>query len=128
TRRHMAIFAEYIWIDGTKPTKQPRSKTRILPDEAVSHSGNAADLVPLGGFPVWGADGSSTNQAAGKDSDIGLVPVRAIVDPIRGGRAYLVLCEVLSPQGSPHETNTRSELRRVLDAGAGKTDALFGFE
>jgi glutamine synthetase len=124
----MAIFAEYIWIDGTHPTKQPRSKTRILPDDAVLHTGNPADAVPIDGFPSWGADGSSTSQASGKDSDIGLVPVRAVLDPIRAGRSYLVLCEVLSPHGHPHESNTRSELRRVLDAGAQKTDALFGFE
>ena len=39
----MPIFAEYIWIDGTKPSKQTRSKTRILPYDAVKHSGN-----PLG--------------------------------------------------------------------------------
>lgn len=124
----MAIFAEYIFIDGTEPSKQLRSKTRILPDSAVAHSGNPADPVPLDGFPIWGADGSSTNQALGKDSDVGLVPVHAVVDPIRAGRAYLVLCEVLKPDGATHPTNTRAALRRVLEDGAKKAEALFGFE
>jgi hypothetical protein len=77
----MPIFAEYIWIDGTKPSKQTRSKTRILPYDAVKHSGNPLDPVPLSGFPLWGSDGSSTGQACGKDSDIGLSPVCAVMDP-----------------------------------------------
>lgn len=124
----MPIFAEYIWIDGTKPSRVTRSKTRILPDQAVVHSGSPLDPVPLDGFPPWGSDGSSTGQACGKDSDIGLVPVCAVVDPLRAGRSYLVLCEVLDPTGAVHNTNTRSELRRVLDAGAARSDALFGFE
>ena len=124
----MPIFAEYIWIDGTKPSKQTRSKTRILPYDAVKHSGNPLDPVPLSGFPLWGSDGSSTGQACGKDSDIGLSPVCAVMDPLRAGRSFLVLCEVLDPAGACHPTNTRAELRRVLDAGAAQADALFGFE
>lgn len=124
----MTVFAEYIWIDGTQPSKALRGKTRILPDDAVAHSGNPREPVPLAGFPVWGSDGSSTNQACGKDSDIGLVPVCATLDPVRPGRSFLVLCEVVDPAGASHSTNTRSELRRVLDAGAATSDALFGFE
>ncbi|MHC4911138.1 MAG: glutamine synthetase beta-grasp domain-containing protein, partial [Planctomycetota bacterium] len=51
----MVYKAEYIWIDGTEPTAICRSKTNILPD--------GADL------PIWGFDGSSTNQATGDKSD-----------------------------------------------------------
>ena len=47
----MAIKAEYIWIDGTEPTARLRSKTKVLSD--------AKNL------PIWGFDGSSTNQAPG---------------------------------------------------------------
>ncbi len=57
----MAIKAEYIWIDGTEPTARLRSKTKILE--------NGKDL------PIWGFDGSSTNQAPGKASDCVLKPV-----------------------------------------------------
>ena len=52
----------------------------------------------------------------------------ATLDPIRAGKSYLVLCEVLDPTGGIHPTNTRAELRRVLDGGAAKVEALFGFE
>ncbi len=46
----MSVYrAEYIWIDGTKPTPKLRSKAKV---------------VPIGEAPpIWGFDGSSTNQA-----------------------------------------------------------------
>ena len=65
---------EYIWIDGTEPTAQLRSKTKIVPVEK-------ADIPP-----EWGFDGSSTNQAEGGDSDRVLKPVFVCDDPIRGGK------------------------------------------
>ena len=53
--------AEYIWIDGSEPTREVRSKTKILGD---------------GDEPgIWGFDGSSTNQATGDKSDVVLQPV-----------------------------------------------------
>ena len=58
----MAIKAEYIWIDGTEPTARLRSKTKIL------------DGRRLETCPIWGFDGSSTNQAPGKASDCVLKP------------------------------------------------------
>ena len=78
----MPYRAEYIWIDGSEPTQLLRSKTRVLPDGAE--------------LPIWGFDGSSTNQAPGSESDCVLRPVRSIPDPIRGGDNVLVLCEVLN--------------------------------
>ncbi len=115
------IQAEYIWLDGAEPTQSLRSKTRILRMEP-SQSIVPADL------PLWGFDGSSTNQAAGGDSDLALRPVRVVQDPIRGGANILVLCEVEHADGTPHATNHRAELRSVLDKGAVKENAWFGFE
>jgi glutamine synthetase len=125
----MTTLAEYIWIDGTAPSKQLRSKTRVIAAGKIAPSTSFEDVdtIPLNVFPAWSADGSSTNQAEGHDSDIGLVPVRASRDPFRPGH-FLVLCEVYSPNGKAHPTNTRAGLREVLDAGASKVDALFGFE
>ncbi|MGW3151968.1 glutamine synthetase beta-grasp domain-containing protein, partial [Streptomyces sp. NPDC001177] len=80
----MTFKAEYIWIDGTEPTAKLRSKTKILADDA-----KGAEL------PIWGFDGSSTNQAEGHASDRVLKPVFSCPDPIRGGDDILVLCEVL---------------------------------
>jgi glutamine synthetase len=90
----MVYKAEYIWIDGTEPTAKLRSKTKVLAD--------GADL------PIWGFDGSSTNQAPGKASDCVLQPVKVVDDPLRGGDDKLVLCEVLLTDMSPHPTNTRA--------------------
>ena len=113
--------AEYIWLDGERPTQQVRSKTRIVfVDEDVSLDPDA--------YPSWGYDGSSTYQAAGDDSDLILQPVRVVRDPMRGGDARLVLCEVFSADGTAHETNTRAHLRNVLDAGAASAEPWVGFE
>ena len=95
----MTIKAEYIWIDGTEPTARLRSKTKIL-------DGNA-DLPSL---PIWGFDGSSTNQAPGKASDCVLRPVYSCPDPLRGEPHVLVMCEVLLTDMTAHATNTRALL------------------
>jgi glutamine synthetase len=109
----MAFKAEYIWIDGTEPTAKLRSKTKIVADGEK--------------LPIWGFDGSSTNQAPGDKSDCVLNPVFTCPDPIRGGNNVLVLCEVLLIDGTPHPTNTRS----ICAATAEKYDdqkSIFGIE
>lgn len=108
------IKAEYIWVDGTKPTKTLRSKTRILPAGTTE-------------MPEWSFDGSSTYQSGGHNSDLYLQPVFVCPDPIRGGQHRLVLCEVLNPDHTPHETNTRALLRTVADRHA-KHEVWFGIE
>jgi glutamine synthetase len=105
--------AEYIWIDGTQPTARLRSKTKILAD--------GADL------PIWGFDGSSTNQAPGKASDCVLNPVFSCPDPLRGGDDVLVMAEVLLTDMTPHVTNTRSLLAPVAEKFAAH-EPLFGIE
>ncbi|RAG82492.1 glutamine synthetase [Streptacidiphilus pinicola] len=109
----MSYKAEYIWIDGTEPTAELRSKTRILADGAE--------------LPVWGFDGSSTNQAEGHASDRVLKPVFSCPDPIRGGDNVLVLCEVLNIDGTPHETNHRAKLSEVAETFAAQ-ESIFGIE
>lgn len=115
----MINIAEYMWMDGAKPTQKIRSKTKML---------NLPKDFTIDSFPEWSFDGSSTYQASGHKSDLALKPVCFVKDPIRGEGNYLVMCEVFNPDGTPHETNTRAELRRVLDAGADKEDSWFGFE
>jgi glutamine synthetase len=105
--------AEYIWIDGTEPTARLRSKTKILAD--------GADL------PIWGFDGSSTNQAPGKNSDCVLRPVFTCPDPLRGDPHVLVMCEVLLTDMTPHVTNTRAQLEAVAEKYANQ-EPLFGIE
>lgn len=115
----MARLAEYIWIDGTEPTALLRSKTRVIYKNV--------GIEPKD-FPVWQFDGSSTNQAPGADSDRILKPACVVPDPVRGGDSYLVLCEVLNPDGTPHETNLRSRLREVMDKGGKDCDSWVAFE
>ena len=109
----MSYQAEYIWIDGTKPTPMLRAKTKIVADNDDP--------------PIWGFDGSSTNQAPGSLSDCVLRPVLVRPDPIRGGDNRLVLCEVLLTDFEPHETNTRAGCVAVAERHAAE-QPLFGVE
>ena len=113
----MTFKAEYIWIDGTEPTAKLRSKTKII-------TGAPAGLDAL---PVWGFDGSSTNQAGGSSSDCVLKPVFSCPDPIRGGDDVLVLCEVLDTDLTPHPGNTRAALAEVAERFAAQ-EPVFGIE
>ncbi len=97
------IKAEYIWMDGHRPTSKLRTKTKVI-------SGPVKSLADI---PVWGFDGSSTMQAQGNKSDCMLVPARHIQDPIRGGDHIAVLCEVMNADGTVHASNTRARLREV---------------
>ncbi len=115
----MAIKAEYIWVDGTEPTRKLRSKTKILSGPAP-----VKDVKQL---PEWGFDGSSTNQAEGHASDCIIRPVFCCPDPIRGGDHILVMTEVFSADGKPHPTNTRAALRAVAEKHAAQ-EPMFGME
>ena len=104
---------EYIWLDGYKPTQSLRGKTMIVED----FSGKLEDAKQ------WSFDGSSTEQASGDDSDCLLQPVHVIPDPDRfGGNGWLVMCEVLNADGTPHESNGRATIEEDDD------DFWFGFE
>lgn len=111
------IKAEYIWMDGHKPTEKLRSKTKILNETVKS----------IDDLPIWGFDGSSTMQATGNNSDCMLKPVKYIPDPIRGGDNVIVLCEVFNADDTVHETNTRAKLREVAEKYK-EHEAWFGIE
>ena len=102
---------EYIWLDGYTPTSNMRSKTKVVSD----FSGKLEDC------PVWNFDGSSTQQAEGNSSDCILKPVAIYPDPTRES-GYLVMTEVLNPDGPPHVSNSRSTINDDDD------DFWFGFE
>ena len=102
---------EYIWLDGYKPTQSLRSKTKIV----KNFDGT------LDGCPIWSFDGSSTEQATGHSSDCLLQPVALFPDPDRKN-AYLVMSEVLNPDGTPHVSNGRATIEDD------DNDFWFGFE
>jgi glutamine synthetase len=109
----MPYKAEYIWVDGTEPTAKLRSKTKVLADGAE--------------LPIWGFDGSSTNQAPGDSSDCVLKPVFSCPDPIRGGDDVLVMAEVLYTDMTPHVTNTRAGCAATAAQFADQ-EPIFGIE
>jgi len=111
------IKLEYIWIDGTEPTSQLRSKTKVV--ESFSNS--------ISDCPEWGFDGSSTNQAPGDNSDCVLKPVRLYENPLDKNNSYLVLCEVWTADGSPHSTNYRWNLDEIQTKHA-KENVWVGIE
>ena len=110
----MPFQAEYIWIDGVKPTPTLRSKTKVMADDEK--------------ISVWGFDGSSTEQAGGESSDCDLRPVFSCPDPIRGGKNILVMCDVLQAKDdSPHPTNTRAALAEQAKKYADQ-EMIYGIE
>ncbi|MEM9940332.1 MAG: glutamine synthetase beta-grasp domain-containing protein [Planctomycetota bacterium] len=102
---------EYIWLDGYTPTQSLRSKTKIVSD----FGGKLEDC------PQWCFDGSSTEQAEGNSSDCLLEPVALFEDPQRLN-GWLVMCEVLNPDGTPHASNGRATIEDD------DNDFWFGFE
>ncbi len=103
---------EYIWLDGYTPVPNLRSKTQIK---------QFASFPTLEELPLWGFDGSSTQQAEGSSSDCFLKPVAIYPDSTRINGA-LVMCEVMLPDGTtPHPSNSRATI--IEDDGA-----WFGFE
>jgi len=107
---------EYVWLDGYSPEPLLRSKTKILYAEFKPE-----DMKPEN-LPIWGFDGSSTKQAESSNSDCLIKPVRVVKWPWGGHSAYLVMCEVLNADGTPHESNTRNKIE------TNDEEYWFGFE
>ena len=108
---------EYIWLDGYTPVPNLRGKTRI-----ASEAPNSLDDCPM-----WGFDGSSTQQADGSDSDCMLKPVKLYPDAGRNN-AFIVMCEVMLPNGDPHPSNHRASIIDDEDAWFGLEQEYFLFE
>ena len=113
---------DYVWLDGYR-VKNMRMKTRYF-------NGYEIDMSDL---PVWGFDGSSTMQAVGEDSDCVLEPIKMYKNPLDPmGMSYIVLCEVMNSDGTPHRTNTRAQLRTIIENCGGleavSKDMKFGIE
>ena len=108
---------EYIWLDGYLPEPNMRSKTKVV-DKAPT---SVADL------PMWGFDGSSTQQAEGRSSDCLLKPVALYPDSTRTN-GFLVLCEVMLPNGEPHPSNFRATCDEMADLWIGFEQEYFFYE
>ncbi len=107
------VKLEYIWLDGYKPTQSLRSKTKIVKSSDFDGT--------IGTLEMWSFDGSSTEQAPGGSSDCLLKPVYVVKDPQRNN-GFLVMCEVLNADGTPHVSNGRAMIEDD------DNDFWFGFE
>ena len=96
----MVYKAEYIWIDGTEPTPLLRSKTKILADGKTP--------------PIWGFDGSSTNQADRRQRATACSSPSSPA-PTRSAAATTSSCcaRCMLTDGKPHPTNTRAAAAKV---------------
>lgn len=108
---------EYVWLDGYLPEPNLRSKTKV-----VSKAPEKLEDLAL-----WGFDGSSTQQAEGKSSDCVLKPVSFYPDSGRKN-GYLVMCEVLLPDGTPHPSNYRAMIEDKADLWIGFEQEYFFIE
>jgi len=111
----MIIKLEYVWLDGYEPEPNLRSKVKTFKTESTH--------ITLDEIPEWNFDGSSTKQAEGSNSDCILKPVKLYFsnEPKQHPVIY-VFCEVMNPDGTPHESNHRSKL------GDEDMNIWFGFE
>ncbi|MCY3009801.1 MAG: glutamine synthetase beta-grasp domain-containing protein [Planctomycetota bacterium] len=108
---------EYVWLDGYLPEPNLRSKTKVV--DAAPKS--VSDL------PLWGFDGSSTQQAEGKSSDCILKPVALYPDSTRVN-GFLVMCEVMLPNGESHPSNFRNTVDDMDDLWIGFEQEYFFYE
>lgn len=103
------IIAEYIWIDGNG---ELRSKARTL-EILCSKSINIKDI------PIWDYDGSSTEQATGKVSEVILQPQAIFNCPFRREDNILVMCDtwLTTTQGElqPLKNNYRHIAKQFFD-------------
>ena len=91
---------DYIWLDGYSPVQNLRTKCQLKDFDS---------FPTLEELPMWGFDGSSTQQAEGGSSDCMLKPV-AVYPDIENEFGALVLCEVMNPDGTPHPSNMRATI------------------
>jgi len=105
---------EYVWLDGYLPEPNLRSKTKIVD----SKPSKVEDC------PMWGFDGSSTQQAEGHSSDCLLKPVALYPDSTRRN-GFLVMSEVLLPDGKPHPSNFRATIEEDPDLWLGFEQEYF---
>jgi glutamine synthetase len=123
--------AEYVWCSGKDTYHDLRSKVKTLnfsEEELKAAVANPAEVFKS--MSEWNFDGSSTKQAAGKDTEIIVKPVASWAHPfITDIPAFVVLAECFFPNGEPTPDNTRCIARSVFEhqAAAGQAP-WFGLE
>lgn len=116
----MLVHLDYLWVDGFDHPAL-RSKTKMV--QLTPNEGGEVELK----VPEWNFDGSSTGQAPTEDSERILKPHRVyqVAD-----NHYVAICEVCLPdeERTPHETNYRAKLRKLVEDGIATKELWIGFE
>ena len=120
---------EYIWLDGSYP-QQIRSKTKIVEKEIMNNFLSAESIFNLwkkdpSTLPMWNFDGSSTNQAETKNSELLLKPVNIFKDPTKE-YGFIVVAEVYHTDMTPHTSNKRASMIETLNKYDDET--MYGLE
>lgn len=88
---------EYVWIDGTGQHLRSRSRNFDFPIATHKEA------------PTWNCDGSQCYFTdTTKDADIFLCPIAMYKDPMRRGKARIVLCDTYQHDHKPTVSNFRS--------------------
>jgi glutamine synthetase len=99
---------EYVWNDG----ENLRSKIKIMKFNT--------QFISIHNIPEWNYDGSSTGQSETGNSDLLIKPIYYCNNPFFTStdycKYYLVLCQVMNPDGSPHNTNNYIKLYKLLQS------------
>lgn len=95
---------EYVWLGGNNSL---RAKTRVITTQI-----NGIDDIPS-----WNYDGSSTDQAEGKDSEVIIRPNALFKDPLRPShmKPLIVMCDTYKPNCTPLEDNKRHWAKSLFD-------------
>ena len=107
---------EYIWLDGYTPTPSLRGKTQIK---------EFASFPTLEQLPLWGFDGSSTQQAEGHSSDCVLKPVACYPDAARENGVLVMIRKLRSGEYRLYsrKVNPKTGKRRNLGTFKSRTAA-----
>jgi glutamine synthetase len=105
--KNIKIICDYVWLGGNS---ELRSKTRVI-DIVQTNI-----IVNLNDMPQWNYDGSSTEQAFGKNSEIILKPCALYKCPFRrNDDSYLVLCDTYDTENNPLINNHRVSANEIFD-------------
>jgi glutamine synthetase len=112
-------IVEYVWIGGSN---ELRSKTRVLEKINFNAACTNHQLIPW-----WNYDGSSTEQAEGKLSEVMISPIKVIRCPFRRANNLMVLCDAYDQKWNPIPTNTRAGANQIFNAKLSE-EPWFGIE
>jgi glutamine synthetase len=112
-------FLEYIWLDKNNNF---RSKIKVLKNNKLN--------LELSDIPEWNYDGSSTEQADTKLSEIILKPHAVYKNPLlksNNNRSFIVVCSTYKIDGTPLENNHRHMAEKYFNQKI-EEEPWFGLE